>query len=467
MTPLPQETGVAVVGCGPVGALLANLLGRRGLRVAVLERQARIYDLPRAVHFDGETMRVFQSAGLAGAILPETRVNPGMLFRDPASKVLVDWSRDTGTGPQGWAESYRCHQPGVERALRAGMARFPGITFHPGTEVTGLAQDEGGVTLQTSAGPLRAGHVVACDGAGSLLRQALGIGQEDLGFEERWLVADLSLTRPRPDLGDHSVQFCDPDRPATYVRGVGDRRRWEIRLDPGDPDEFSPEQTWAWLARWIGPGDARLERSAVYVFRSRLARRWRAGRVLLAGDAAHQMPPFMGQGLCAGVRDAANLAWKLAALQGGAAPDLLDSYETERAPNARAFIALSVDLGRLINRTARGEVPEGRMRSIWPDLGPGLGERDRTGGVLVPQPVTGGQRADEAARGGFWVLARGPLETALPLVRGGEDWLAERGLAAALVRPDGYALAGAADAEALRRAEAVHASLIRATGGWA
>jgi 3-(3-hydroxy-phenyl)propionate hydroxylase len=467
VTPLPQQVEVAVVGCGPIGALLANLLGRRGLRVAVLERQPGIHDLPRAVHLDGEAMRVFQAAGLAGAILPETRVNPGMLFRDPAGRVLVDWSRDTGTGPQGWAESYRCHQPGVERALRAGLARFARVSLHAGVEVTGLAQDPDGVTLETSAGALRAGHVVACDGAGSGLRQALGIGQEDLGFQERWLVADLALRRPRPDLGDHSVQFCDPARPATYVRGVGDRRRWEMRLDPGDPDSFAPGEVWARLARWIGPDEARLERAAVYVFRSRLALRWRAGRVLLAGDAAHQMPPFMGQGLCAGMRDAANLAWKLAALRGGAGPALLDSYETERAPNARAFIQLSVDLGRLINRTARGEVPEGRMRSIQPDLGPGLGVRDGAGGALVPQPLVDGRRGDEAARGGFWVLARERLDSALPLVQGGADWLAARGLAAALVRPDGYALAGARDAAALRRAEARHAPLIRATGGWA
>ncbi|MDF0601584.1 bifunctional 3-(3-hydroxy-phenyl)propionate/3-hydroxycinnamic acid hydroxylase [Psychromarinibacter sp. C21-152] len=453
-----MQADVAIIGCGPTGALLGNLLGARGLSVAIFEKQPAIYDLPRAVHFDGETMRVFQSAGLAEAVLPETRVNPGMLFKDPAGRTLIDWSRDMSIGPMGWPESYRFHQPGLERVLRAGLARYPNVRLHESTAVTAHRQDDTGVTLTTDKGTYGAAHVVACDGTGSPTREALGIGLHDLGFHERWLVVDLRLTRDRPDLGDHSIQFCDPERPATYVRCVGPRRRWEMRIDSGDPDHFAPDEIWRRLSRWITPADADLERAAVYTFRSRLAARWREGRVFLAGDAAHQTPPFMGQGMCAGIRDAANLAWKLAAVHHGVDPAILDTYESERAPNARAFIQLAADMGQLINQTVQGHLPQGRMRSIWPDLGPGLGPRDGIGGALAPQVG----RADDAAPTGFHLLTRAPFDADLPAAQGAEDWLAERDLFGVILRPDGYALDHAATPEGLHEALARHADLLDA-----
>lgn len=448
---------VAIIGCGPTGALLGNLLGARGLTVEIFEKQPAIYDLPRAVHFDGETMRILQSAGLAEAALPETRVNPGMLFKDRAGRTLIDWSRDMSTGPMGWPESYRFHQPGLERVLRAGLTRYPNVTLHEATAVTAHAQDATGVLLTTDRGETRATHVVACDGTGSPTREALGIGLHDLSFRERWLVVDVMLTRDRPDLGDHSIQYCDPDRPATYVRCVGDRRRWEMRIAPDDPDRFESAEIWRRLSRWITADDAELERAAVYTFRSRLAERWREGRVFLAGDAAHQTPPFMGQGMCAGMRDAANLAWKLAAVRNGADPALLETYQSERAPNARAFIRLAADMGQLINQTAHGHLPEGRMHSIWPDLGPGLGPRDGIAGALAPQPG----RADDAAPTGFYLLTRAPVDAPLPATTDAADWLAERGLFALLMRPDGYALDHAATPEALTALLDTHAELLQ------
>lgn len=453
-----RDCDVIIIGGGPTGVFLGNLLGARGIRVVIVEKEAQTYDLPRAVHFDGEVMRLFQSAGLAEAVFATVRVNPGMLFKDPSGKVLVDWSRDTGIGPMGWHESYRCHQPGLERVLRQGLARFPGVTFLGDCNATGLSQDGDHVTVSTDAGAFRARYVVACDGAASPVRHWLGIEMEDLGFRERWLVVDLGLLRDRPDLGDHSIQFCDPKAPATYVRGTGMRRRWEIRMEPGDPDAFDEAEIWSRLQRWITPEEAEIERAATYTFRSRLARRWQAGRVFLAGDAAHQMPPFMGQGMCAGFRDAANLAWKLAAVLDGASEGVLASYESERVPNARAFIELSTDLGRLINRTIEGTAPEGRMHSIWPGLGPGLGPRNRAAGRLVPQVG----RADDAAPQGFYVLARVGVELGVPSVVGAEDWLDGQRAFGVIVRPDGYALDQARDAAELEARLAAHADLLAA-----
>ena len=435
---------VAVIGAGPVGLLIANLLGRRGRSVTIFEKRSEPYALPRAIHFDGEAMRCFQAAGLALNILRHTHVGLGMLFKDGDGRTLVDWSRDQKPGPMGWHESYRFYQPGLEGELRKGLGRHDCVSLREGIEVVDLRLGDDVSLVLENGSEFVARFVVAADGAQSLARRTLGIAFNDLGFRERWLVVDLVLNRERDDLGDHSIQYCDPESPATYVRGAGNRRRWEFRLCPEDPDEFTDDAAWKRLSRWIAPADAKLERATVYTFRSGLAGAWRDGGVLLAGDAAHQMPPFMGQGMCAGVRDAANLCWKLDSVLGGACETLLDSYQSEREPNVRAFIDKSIALGLLINRTSAYGVPQGRMSSIWPDLGPGLGLRDGVGGTLVPQVrVEDGRLADSAAGHGFYVLAADRIpQRGLPIHFGASWWLRERSLMGVVVRPDGYALGG-------------------------
>lgn len=468
MTEELQQHDVAIIGFGPVGATLAHLLAQQGLGVLVLDREAAAYHLPRAVHFDDEVMRVFQGIGLAEAILPGTHVSPGMRFIDAGGRLLLDWSRPLAVTPQGWHASYRFHQPELEKVLRDALASRPDVVVETSTEVTALSQDAAGVTLTTTRGPRHARWVVGCDGARSLVRASLGGGMDDLGFDERWLVVDVILRRPRPDLGDHSIQYCRPGRPATYVRGVGDRRRWEITVQPGEaPGERLEEaEVWRLLADWIGPEDAVLERSAVYTFRSAVARRWRDGRLLIAGDAAHLTPPFMGQGMCAGIRDAANLAWKLARVQRGEADaGLLDSYQAERAPHARDYIATAVRLGGLINTRAMaaalGDAPADeppRMASIAPALGGFTAPFGRP----VPQPVLGdGQRLDDRVGPRFAVLlapeAAAGLDTgtmdrlaargaALVADAALAPWLGTLGASAALVRPDRQLLALAGDA---------------------
>ncbi len=435
---------VAIVGGGPTGATLANLLGRRGLSVCILEKRKRPYNLPRAVHFDGETMRVFQAAGLADEIVPRTLVGRGMLFKNMNGDVLVDWSRDQTVGPMGWYESYRFHQPDLEEVLIRGLERFPNVSLLTGIEVRGIEQQPGHVRLGLAeCSEIEADYVVGCDGATSTLRQLLEIENDELGFEERWLITDLMLRVPRDNLGDYSIQYCDPDNPATYVRSIGNRRRWEMRLDADHNGEVGEDEIWDRLKRWITVDDATLERSAVYTFRSVLAKSWQQGRCFLAGDAAHQMPPFMGQGMCAGIRDAGNLAWKLDQVLRGARASVLESYQSERSHNVRQFIELSVRLGKLINQTATGDVPKGQMKSIWPCLGAGLGPRDGIGGELAPQVVDAeGKRADDLANQGFYVLAKRPMETDFPVFDGEWDRLDDHGFDAALIRPDGYALAG-------------------------
>ncbi|MGB0505878.1 MAG: bifunctional 3-(3-hydroxy-phenyl)propionate/3-hydroxycinnamic acid hydroxylase [Pikeienuella sp.] len=383
-----KQTDVAIVGMGPTGTTLANLLAQCGVHITIIDREAAIYHLPRAVHFDGETMRVFQAVGIADDLSRKVRVNPGMRFVDPDGSLLLDWPRPQDRGPHGWYASYRLHQPDLEALLRDKLASYANVDVLTNTEVRSADDSGTGVNLTCqnrethTAVNVQAKYVVGCDGAGSLIRGAIGSGMDDLGFEERWLVIDLLLKRERPDLGDHSVQFCSPTRPMTYCRSPGIRRRWEITLlkDETDQDVTQEARIWQFLSPWIGPDDAVLERSAVYTFRSAVAETWRKGRLMIAGDAAHLTPPFMGQGMCAGIRDAANLAWKLAAVAKGRADEtLLDSYQAERDPNVRAYIETAMRLGGLINSLDRDSALKqadhstpgtAKMASIAPPLGP-------------------------------------------------------------------------------------------------
>jgi 3-(3-hydroxy-phenyl)propionate hydroxylase len=471
---------VAIVGLGPTGATLANLLAQQGLRVLVLEREPDIYPLPRAIHFDGECMRVFQATGIAGKLQHQLVVSPGMRFVDAHGRLLIDWSRPPGIGPMGWHNSYRFHQPFLERTLRESLVQHPKVEVRLRQDVYALDEAGDGVDLRMedlSSGQLlraRAKYVVGCDGARSIVRRLMGTELDDLQSHERWLVVDLLLQRERPDLGDHSIQFCDPARPSTYVRGVGNRRRWELMLMPGDDPATitQPESIWALLSRWVTPMEATLERPAVYTFHSVVARGWRRGRLLLAGDAAHQTPPFMGQGMCAGIRDAANLAWKLASvLRGETEESLLDTYETERSPHVREFIETAVRLGGVI-QTTDADMARRRDESFangpqvfhtpQPALGPGAHAGGAHGGRLAPQGTDAdGVRSDDKVGYTYALVVTSSLLEAARLCSDDRvqvlcaedarlaDWLAQIGAVGALVRPDRYVAATCSSAEGL------------------
>ncbi len=466
--PAAISVDVCIVGYGPTGVTLASLLGAGGISTLVVERQPAPYDLPRAVQFDDEVMRVFQTLGLSDLIERITHVSPGMLFKDREGRLLVDWSRPMEIGPQGWHRSYRFHQPELERILREGLSRFPSVSVRECREFLDATQDATGVTVRLqnlATGEieiLRCRYLVGADGARSKVREIIGTDWNDLKFNQNWLVIDVCLTREMPELGDYSVQYCEPERPATYVRGTGKRRRWEIALLPEEKPEAmtQPASIWARLARWVTPQDAVLERAANYTFRSVINRKWRQDRILIAGDAGHMTPPFMGQGLCAGIRDASNLAWKLTrVLNGHAGSALLDTYGSERIPHVTEFIAQAVHLGEVINSCALDRlpnatpVPEGGLRisTIAPDLGAGLSAGwTAPARRISPQPtLSTGMRADDAAGYGFSLFARPGLKVAprenLTIIRDAavQPWLDHLGAEAVMIRPDRYVLGAA------------------------
>ena len=415
----PSGPDVVVVGCGPVGLTLSVLLARLGHAVTVLERQPERYALPRAVHVDHEVARILQSAGVGSDL--EDIAEPAEIYewRNGAGTTLLRLGR-VGHGPSGWPASLMLHQPSLEAALER-EAQGLGVDVRRGVEVTGLQQHDGGVTVTTGdGGSLDAAYVVGCDGANSTVRRLAGLGVDDLGFFFDWLIVDVVLDEPRV-FDPTNVQICDPARPTTAVSGGPGRRRWEFMRLPGETiEELNDEnRAWALLAAWgVTRANATLERHAVYTFSARHAHQWRDGPILIAGDAAHLMPPFAGQGMCAGIRDAANLAWKLDLVLGGLAPDaLLDTYQQERLPSARQAIEFSVELGKVIcvpdpdDAAARDQAMAAAVGAepiAAPSL-PGLDvglihARAPHAGELFVQGTIAGRRFDDVAGAGWRLI---------------------------------------------------------------
>ncbi|MFJ5261218.1 bifunctional 3-(3-hydroxy-phenyl)propionate/3-hydroxycinnamic acid hydroxylase [Streptomyces sp. NPDC088387] len=372
-----EATDVVIVGYGPVGAMVANLLGQAGIRTIVLERDAEPFTVPRAGATDDEVLRVFQAAGLVDRLLPLIDLGQSTEFLSAQGDPLV--TMRPGGRRNGFPQLAFFYQPELERVLREGVARYPHVSVRMGVRVEGLQDDTdegeegekgiegegggggGGVTVWARAGDhgrqtaIRARYVVACDGGRSTVRNLRSIEFTGSTFAQPWLVVDAELEAPLA--GVTSFQFIgDPDRPGVTLPLPGTHHRWEFMVLPGeDHTEFaSLENARRLVSPWVDPDRITILRHVVYTFHARAAARWRSGRVLLAGDAAHLMPPFAGQGLSSGLRDAHNLAWKLATVVAdGADPALLDSYETERRPHVTRMTRLTRFSGALVQTRRR------------------------------------------------------------------------------------------------------------------
>lgn len=499
---------VAIVGLGPAGAFAAALLGRAGLSVVVVDRQREVYDKPRAIALDHEIMRVLQQLGLVEALAPHVEPFTPSEYFGVDGQLIRRMTMVDPPYPLGHVPSMVFNQPALERTLREHLATLPNVGVRLGVELVGLQQGGAGVSLalRDDAGRpqmQRARYAIGCDGASSTVRALVGIELDDLDFDEPWLVADVLVNeRGLAKLPRTSVQYCEPDRPSTLVIGAKQHRRWEISLKPGeDPQQAAtPEGTWALLSRWLTPEDGTLWRQASYRFHALVATRWRAGRVFIAGDAAHQQPPFLGQGMCQGIRDVANLAWKLEAVlrgevAGAAADALLDSYGDERAAHVRELTRRIKEIGAVIGerdvakaraRDARllaecgGIVKDTPRQDVLPRLEHGCLSRTpgSARGTLFPQPAIvrgGASRPLDDLAGHGWRLVvddtlAGGLDgdemTIVHLGMHGEReadgvvaaWMQRHACHAALVRPDHYVFGTAATHDGLAALLAERAS---------
>lgn len=471
---------VAIIGFGPVGAVLAGLLGRRGLDVFVADGEREVFALPRAAHVDHTGLRTLQELGCLDDLLPTMLANPGLDFLTAEGELLMRVPGDQ-TSVSSLPASMYFHQPVFDKCVRSVSARRANVTVRLGARAHTFVQGQDYVRFTIGEGPdaetLTASWVVGCDGAWSSVREHTRIQLEDLQFEERWLVVDLVLHEKVSLLPERAISVCDPRRPLYSIPMPPPRHRFEFMLH-GDESEAVALQSStveSLIAPWLRPSQVEIERSAVYTFHGLVADEWRHHRMFVAGDAAHQMPPFLGQGMCSGIRDAANLAWKLEhVLRKGAPGELLDTYDLERRAHVRSIVESAISFGRVIctvDPVAAAErdcrllrdprAPTDRIPFNLPALAAGPLIRDG-GGELFLQPAghNGQPRFDDIVGPRFLVLARTgdfvredgdwwvkrlgahvvTLEEVPAYRRELERWMDGRDANVVVVRPDRYVL---------------------------
>lgn len=434
------DTPVLIVGGGPTGMAAAALLALRGVDSTIVERHLEPYPLPRAVHVDDETRRILQQIGVGAQFDTISRPMPGMRLLDADHHVFGEILRSVSAGPHGYAPDIMFDQPALEDLLRKVTTESGHVTNRNGYEVVAIEKRGGAlpmlVTIRDADGieqHLTADYVLGCDGANSVVREIIGAQLDDLRFEERWIVIDVRAEQPF-DTWDGLEQVCDPHRAGTFMQVVGDHYRFEFQLLAGETIEDMQPGLAEMLRPWTKDVPYELMRVAEYTFRARVADRWRDDRIFLLGDAAHTTPPFIGQGLCAGMRDASNLSWKLASLiTGQASEKILDSYSLERDPHSRHVVKIAVLIGTVMtggqDRSARlrqaalsrlmrlSLVSRKLSENVIPPLkrGPLVLRGSRTG-WHIPQPEVetreGAAMLDAALGDGFTLLSRGPLTPA-------------------------------------------------------
>ena len=487
---------VIIIGAGPTGLVAATLLAQNGVECLVLERWEAVYPQPRAVHLDDEVYRSLARLGLGDAIAAISRPCRGLRLVDRDMRVLAEFHRDTDEGRHGYPQANMFDQPDLEQLLRDNLSRHASATIRGGVEVTALTQDgDGPVRVEVTdratgtTETLLADYVLGCDGANSITRAAIGATMRDLHFQQRWLVVDVATTA---DLAawDGVHQVCDSERAGTYMRVGATRYRWEFRLKPDETAEDFREiaRLHPLIAPWttdIPAEQLEIVRVAEYAFRAQVADRWRDRRLFLLGDAAHLTPPFIGQGMGAGVRDAANLSWKLAGVLRGSLPQsVLDTYEIERKPHVRALIRTAKLVGTAMTAgdgsatCSAASSPRtctacpGSSRHILDAQTPPLRRSDlvvrprlrRTpAGRLCPNPTLDQRRFDEVVAGRLALVTTrrptarqrarierfGAVVVTAPAGTTLHAWLTQGRAHAAIVRPDGAVLRAGRDLAAL------------------
>lgn len=504
---LPTDYDIIISGYGPAGATIANLMGQKGYRVAVVDQFEAIFDKPRAITADQEVMRVFQEIGLADEINATTSPHPGTDFVGLDGEVIKRFYPAPPPQQLSWEATWMFVQPELEATLRKGVARFSNVQELLGWQVTDHEKQEDWVQVHLRrmtdghTQTLTGRYLLSCEGANSQIRQREKGSIEDLAFDEWWMVVDMWIRGPI-ELPERCVQYCRPSRPGTYIVGPDNLRRWEMKILPGEnPQDFMNDsgKVMQALSAFVDTTHLELCRIAVYRFHAVVANDWRFDRVFLLGDSAHQMPPFLGQGLCAAIRDAVNLAWKIDGVERkGYSSRILDTYGQERKKHVRTVVGHAKTFGLIIgeldeaaalrrDQELKEQLASGKAETVRQKFIPGLevgalaslqdGSPALGAGELFVQPwVQQGAdwtRLDDVMTTGFWITTTGAIDPAmwrdLPAWRqmGGRtvaihtvvqshtgldtdtlqvvereglfaQWMQERQAMAVLVRPDHY-----------------------------
>ena len=463
-----------VIGYGPVGALLSIFLSKLGLSVAVIDKNLDIYPLPRAIHFDDEVMRIFQMVNLSEQISKISRIGTkGMHFVDNEDNILMVRKGSDTIGDLGWQKSWYFHQPQLEELLRENAEKEKNFVSFLGYETKKIIHDSDFVTVKSYSKRLKkelvlhCKYLVGCDGANSTTSDYIGKEIKDYGLKEKFLVLDLKVDNRYQnikDLPDFTVQHCDKVRPVTRCYISKKRRRWEVKILPSDDQEkfLESKSIWKFLSKWIEKKNAIIERSQVYTFRSILKKKWFMNRIILAGDSAHLSPPFLGQGMCAGIRDVAVLAWRLK----GYTTDKLSSeelinYQAERFPHVSAFIKLASEVGKIMSNPdllKKSEKSQSMRLFDFPKprLKKGFFYNCSLSGTLFPQFVESNRKSDDSLGYEFVFIALQEqkfndvgIDNKILLKKTAEgslrNWMVKSKIVALIVRPDKYIFGSAAN----------------------
>jgi 3-(3-hydroxy-phenyl)propionate hydroxylase len=498
---LPEFVPVVIVGAGPTGITAATLLGQYGVECLVLDRHETVYPLPRAVHADDEVYRILARLGIGEEFAAHRRPGLGLRLIDPNMRVLTEIPRSTEPSANGFPQMNMFDQPELEAMLRANLKRYPHAVIRGNVEVTGVTQTQSGQVRVSFLDRVRGGehsvqasYVLGCDGANSIVRAAIGAHMYGLPFRQSWVVIDVD-TDAELNQWEGCHQLCNPKRAGTYMRVGQTRYRWEFQLLDGETaaDYQSLADIEPLVRPWLGTTPIEqlsLVRVTAYTFRAQVASHWRDRNVFLLGDAAHLTPPFVGQGMAAGLRDALNLTWKIVGVLDNTLPEsVLDTYEQERKLHAAAMILMAVSVGAAM--TGGGRVGDLIRHVVFPRLQslrlpgtrtsavdgitPGLRSselviKSRTpgglAGTLCPNPILGdGPRFDEVVGNRFALITssltdaqRNELSSrgaAVVLAAPGSEldrWLRKGRASAAIVRPDRTVMQAGRSVEALCRA---------------
>lgn len=496
---LPGYVPVIVIGAGPTGMTAATLLAQQGISCLLLDRHETVYPLPRAVHADDEIYRILTRLGVGDEFAAHRRAGLGLRLIDTDMRVLTELKRSPQPSANGYPQMNMFDQPELEGMLRANLKRYPQVAFRGNVEVTSVTQNRPGRVRVSFLDRVRGGeqsveasYVLGCDGANSSTRAAIGSHMFGLPFQQTWLVIDVD-TDAELDQWEGCHQLCSTERAGTYMRVGQTRYRWEFRLLEGETaaDYQSIDRIEPLIKPWLGDAPAeelRLVRVTAYTFRAQVASRWRDRNVFILGDAAHLTPPFVGQGMAAGLRDALNVTWKLAGVLGNSLPEsVLGTYEQERKPHTAAMIMMAVSVGAAMTGGGRlGDLIRhvvlpriGNMRlpgtrtSAADGVAPGLRRsamvvKSRTpgqlAGTLCPNPMLpDGVRFDQVVGNRFALVTSAPLSDAqqrelksrgavVVSVSPASDfgrWLKQGRATAAIVRPDAAVMQAGRNIQAL------------------